>query len=197
MSLRSYRETEVTEVPDLKNEATKLTERTKKMQWGLRRGAFSLVIWRGPPIAGQSGMLSDPHGTNPLTKTIIGCAIAVHRVIGPGVFENVYAECFAYELHEHGLAFEKERLVPLIYKGVALKAKYYVDVVVENRVIVELKAVTEVAKIHESQVLTQLKLTGLPVGLLINFNVPVLADGVTRLVNPLLPVPSNAHGRGR
>ena len=142
-------------------------------------------------------MLSDPHGTNPLTKTIIGCAIAVHRVIGPGVFENVYAECFAYELHEHGLAFEKERLVPLIYKGVALKAKYYVDVVVENRVIVELKSVTEVAKIHESQVLTQLKLTGLPAGLLINFNVPVLADGVTRLVNPLLPVPSNAHGRGR
>ena len=163
MSLRSCRETEVTEVPDLKNEATKLTERTKKMQWGLRRGAFSLVIWRGPRIASQSGMLSDPHGTNPLTKTIIGCAIAVHRVIGPGVFENVYAECFAYELQEHGLAFERERLVPLIYKGVALKAKYYVDVVVENRVIVELKAVTEVAKIHESQVLTQLKLTGLPV----------------------------------
>jgi GxxExxY protein len=167
------------------------------MQWGLRRGAFSLAISRGPRIASQSGMLSDPHGTNPLTKTIIGCAIAVHRVIGPGAFENVYAECFAYELHENGVAFETERLVPLIYKGATLKAKYYVDFVVENRVIVELKAVTEVAKIHESQVLTQLKLTGLPVGLLINFNVPVLADGVTRLVNPLLPVPPNAHGRGR
>ena len=91
-------------------------------------------------------MLSDPHGTNPLTKRIIGCAIRVHRVIGPGVFENVYAECFAYELNEHGLAFETERLVPLIYKGVGLKAKYYVDFVVENRVIVELKAVTEVAQ---------------------------------------------------
>ena len=142
-------------------------------------------------------MLSDPHGTNPLTERIIGCAIGVHRVIGPGVFEKVYAECFAYELREHGLAFETERLVPLIYKGVPLEAKYYVDFVVESRVVVELKAVTEVAKIHECQVLTHLKLTGLPVGLLINFNVPVLVDGVTRLVNPLLPVPSDSHDRRR
>jgi len=129
-------------------------------------------------------MLTDPHGTGPLTKAIIGCAIQVHRVIGPGVFENIYAECFAYELDEHGLAFERERLVPLVYKRVPLKGKYYVDFVVENRVIVELKAVTEVARIHECQVLTQLKLTALPVGLLINFNVPILVNGVTRLVNP-------------
>ena len=140
-------------------------------------------------------MLSDPHGTNPLTQSIIGCAIRVHRVIGPGVFENVYAECFAYELHEHGLAFETERLVPLVYKGATLRAKYYVDFVVEGRVIVELKAVTEVAKIHECQVLTQLKLTGLPVALLINFNVPVLADGVRRIVNPQLPVPPSSRTR--
>lgn len=86
-------------------------------------------------------------------------------------------------------------MVPLIYKGVTLKARYYVDFVVENRVIVELKAVTEVANIHECQVLTQLKLTGLPVALLINFNVPVLVNGVTRLVNPLLPAPSNSCDR--
>ena len=132
------------------------------------------------------GMLTDPYGTSPLTKSIIGCAIRVHRIIGPGVFENVYAECLAYELHEHGFAFERERLVPLVYKGVALNAKYYVDFVVENKVIVELKSVSEVARIHECQVLTQLKLTALPVGLLINFNVPRLVDGVKRIVNPTL-----------
>ena len=126
-------------------------------------------------------MLTDPYGTSPLTKSIIGCAIRVHRVIGPGVFESIYAECLTYELHGQGLSFERERQVPLVYKGVRLEAKFYVDFVVENRVIVELKSVTEVAKIHECQVLTQLKLTGLPVGLLINFNVPVLVDGVKRL----------------
>jgi GxxExxY protein len=107
------------------------------------------------------GMLADPHGTSPLTKSIIGCAIRVHRVIGPGVFENVYAECLAYELHEHRLAFERERLVPLVYKGVPLNAKYYVDFVVENKVIVELKSVAEVAKIHECQVLTPVETDGL------------------------------------
>jgi GxxExxY protein len=131
-------------------------------------------------------MLSDPHGTNSLTKKIIGCAIGVHRIIGPGVFESVYSECLAHELKERGLSFELERAVPLIYKGVRLKAKYYVDFVVEDRVVVELKSVTDIARIHECQVLTELKLTGLPVGLLINFNVPILADGIRRLVNPSL-----------
>jgi GxxExxY protein len=131
-------------------------------------------------------MLTDPYGTSSLTKSITGCAIRVHRVIGPGVFESVYAECLAYELQEHGHAFETEKLVPLVYKGVPLNAKYYVDFVVEHKVIVELKSVAEVARIHECQVLTQLKLTALPVGLLINFNVPRLVDGVTRLVNPTL-----------
>ena len=132
-------------------------------------------------------MLTNPHGTSQLTKAIIGCAIRVHRIIGPGVYENVYAECLAYELHEDGLAFVREKPVPLVYKGVLLNAKYYVDFVVEDRVIVELKAVTEVARIHECQVLTQLRLSALPVGLLINFNVPLLAEGVTRIVNPHLP----------
>jgi GxxExxY protein len=131
-------------------------------------------------------MLTDPYGTSPLTKSIIGCAIRVHRVIGPGVFERIYSECLTYELKKDGLSFERERPVPLVYKGVRLKAKFYVDFVVENKVIVELKSVEEVAKIHECQVLTQLKLTALPVGLLINFNVPRLVDGVKRIVNPTL-----------
>ena len=131
-------------------------------------------------------MLTDPYGTSPLTKAIIGCAIRVHRVIGPGVFEKIYSECLTYELKRDGMSFERERPVPLVYKGVRLKARFYVDFVVENKVIVELKSVAEVAKVHECQVLTQLKLTELPVGLLINFNVPLLVDGVTRIVNPTL-----------
>ena len=155
------------------------------------------VILPSPRIASRGGMLTDPHGTSPLTKVIIGCAIRVHRVIGPGVFENVYAECLAYEFYENWLVFEQERLVPLVYKGVRLNAKYYVDFVVENRVVVELKAVTEVARIHECQVLTQLKLTALPVGLLINFNVPTLVEGVTRIVNPDLRAGSNSSERER
>jgi GxxExxY protein len=123
-------------------------------------------------------MLTDPYGTAPLTKSIIGCAINVHRTIGPGVFESVYSECLAHELKERGLSFELERPVPLVYRGVRLKAKFYIDFVVENQVIVELKSVTEIAHIHACQVLTQLRLTDLPVGLLINFNVPRLVDGI-------------------
>ncbi len=131
-------------------------------------------------------MLTDPYGTSSLTKSIIGCAIRVHRAIGPGVFESIYSECLMYELKRAELSFERERQVPLIYKGVRLEAKFYVDFIVENKVIVELKSVAEVAEIHECQVLTQLKLTALPVGLLINFNVPLLVDGVKRIVNPTL-----------
>ena len=131
-------------------------------------------------------MLTDPYGTSTLTRSIIGCAIRVHRTIGPGVFENVYAECLMHGLRAKALSFEREKHLTLVYKGVPLNARYFVDLVVENQVIVELKAVEEVAKVHECQVITQLKLSGLPVGLLINFNVPRLVDGVTRLVHPTL-----------
>jgi GxxExxY protein len=131
-------------------------------------------------------MLSDPHGTNSLTRSIIGCAIRVHRAIGPGVFEKIYSECLAHEFKREQLSFERERPVPLVYRGFRLKAQFFIDFVVDNKVIVELKSVAEVAKVHECQVLTQLKLSELPVALLINFNVPRLVDGVTRLVNPAL-----------
>jgi GxxExxY protein len=129
-------------------------------------------------------MLTDPYGTSPLTKSIIGCAIRVHDVIGPGVFESVYSECLAFEFTEQGLSFDTQRPVPLIYKAASLKARYYIDFVVENQVVVELKVVAELALIHERQVLTQLRLANLPVGLLINFNVVRLVDGVQRVVNP-------------
>jgi GxxExxY protein len=129
-------------------------------------------------------MLADPLGTNPLTSRIIGCAISVHRALGPGLYENVYHECMDYELRDQGLHVELQRAVPIVYRGVRLKSRYYIDLIVEHIVVVELKALAALAEIHSRQVLTQLKLTGLPVGLLINFNVLKLTDGVKRLVNP-------------
>lgn len=131
------------------------------------------------------GMLTNPAGMNTLTHAIIGCGIRVHREIGPGVLENIYNECMQYELRQEGLRFERERAVPLVYKGNKLKSRYYIDLVVEDRVIVELKTVVEIAEIHKKQVLTQLKLAGLHTGLIMNFNVEILTDGgVKRVVNP-------------
>jgi GxxExxY protein len=130
-------------------------------------------------------MLTDPAGTNVLTRAIIGCGIRVHEFIGPGVYENVYGECMEYELKQKGLAYETARPVPIVYRGVRLKSRFYIDLVVENCVVIELKAVAMLAEIHRRQVLTLLKLTGLPVGLLMNFNVVTLTDGgVKRIVNP-------------
>jgi GxxExxY protein len=108
-------------------------------------------------------MFTDPFGTSTLTKAIIGCASRIHRDIGPGVYEKVYAECMEYELKEKGLQFELERPVPLVYRGNRLKSRFYVDIVVENLVVVELKAIAEVAEIHVRQVVTQLE-TDRPAG---------------------------------
>jgi GxxExxY protein len=122
---------------------------------------------------------------NTLTHAIIGCGIRVHREIGPGVLENIYNECLQYELRQEGLRFDRGRAVPLVYKGQKLRSRYYIDLVVEDRVIVELKTVVEIAEIHKKQVLTQLRLAGLHTGLIMNFNVPILTDGgVKRVVNP-------------
>ena len=131
------------------------------------------------------GMLADPHGINDLTHAIIGCAIRVHSEMGPGLLENIYNECMQYELRGRGLHFDRERAVPLVYKGLKLRSRYYIDFVVEDRVVVELKAIVEIAEIHRRQVLSQLKLARLHTGLILNFNVVVLTDGgVRRVVNP-------------
>lgn len=130
-------------------------------------------------------MLTDPFGTNTITRRIIGCAIRVHDVVGPGVFETVYSECLEYELRQEGLSYETNRAVAIIYKGVRLRSRYYIDMVIGGAVVVELKVVAALAEIHKRQVLTQLKLTDLPVGLLLNFNVVTLTDGgIKRVVNP-------------
>ncbi|MGE3075200.1 MAG: GxxExxY protein [Dehalococcoidia bacterium] len=117
-----------------------------------------------------------------MTREIVGAAIDVHRELGPGLLENVYEECLAFELSQRGLAYERQLSVPLNYKGNALNSNLRIDVFVENRVVVELKSIEAVLPIHEAQLMTYLRLTRCSVGLLINFNVPVLKQGITRRV---------------
>ena len=106
---------------------------------------------------------------NQLSQEIIGCAIEVHRTLGPGLLESAYEECLCHEFMLHDLGFERQRPLPLTYKGVGLDCGYRLDIVVGNQVIVELKSIEALLPIHEAQLLTYLKLTGLRLGLLMNF----------------------------
>ena len=119
---------------------------------------------------------------NRITETIIGAAIAVHRELGPGLLESAYEACLAYELAERGMAVEQQKALPVKYRGVKLDCGYRIDLLVEGKVIVELKVVERLEPIHEAQLLSYLKLSGCKVGLLINFNVKVLKNGIRRLV---------------
>jgi GxxExxY protein len=110
---------------------------------------------------------------DPLTERIIGCAMEVHRHTGPGLLEAVYDVCFAVELEAAGLSFRRQCVVPLKYKALSVQTAFRVDFVIDERVLVELKSVELLLPVHKAQVLTYLKLTGLPTGLLINFNVSV------------------------
>jgi GxxExxY protein len=124
-----------------------------------------------------------PAHINDVTRQVIGAAIEVHSVIGPGVFEKIYGQSLKRELTDRGLRFESERMLPAIYKGHALDASYRLDLIVEDVVIVEVKAIETILPIHEAQLVTYLRLAALPVGLLINFNVPRLTDGIRRKAN--------------
>ena len=119
---------------------------------------------------------------NDLTGQIIGSAIEVHKALGPGLLESVYEECLCHEFNLREIPYKRQHAVPVQYKGAKLDCGYRIDILVDDRVILELKAVNCLEPIHEAQVLTYLKLTGLRVGLLINFNVPVLRDGIKRLI---------------
>ena len=119
---------------------------------------------------------------NALSKQIIGAAIEVHRYLGPGLLESAYEECIAYELTQRQILFERQKPVPVVYKDVQLDCGFRVDLLVGGLVVVELKAVEKLAPIHQAQVLTYLKLTGCKLGLLLNFNVPMMRDGIRRLV---------------
>jgi GxxExxY protein len=117
-----------------------------------------------------------------ITQQIIGAAIEVHRSLGPGLLESTYEQCLCYELSQRGLAFERQVSVPVRYKGVLLDCGYRLDVLVEKAVIVELKAVEKLLPINEAQLLTHMKLAEKRVGLLINFNVKLLMEGLVRRV---------------
>jgi GxxExxY protein len=119
---------------------------------------------------------------DPLTERIIACAIEVHRLTGPGLLESVYDVCLAYELQLAGLEFQRQKNVSFDYKGVSASAAFRVDFVVADAVLVELKCVETLLPVHRAQVLTYLRLSGLATGLIINFNVPVLREGLRRVV---------------
>ena len=117
-----------------------------------------------------------------LTEKIIQAAIEVHRCLGPGLLESVYEECLCHELKRGNTIFERQRQLPISYKGVQLDAGYRLDLVVEKKVIVELKCVEKILPIHEAQLLTYMRLSGIHTGLILNFFTPLLKDGIKRMV---------------
>ena len=119
---------------------------------------------------------------NALSKEIIGAAIEVHRLLGPGLLESAYEQCLAHEFSTRGIPFELQKAIPVEYKGVKLDCGFRADFLVGGLVVVELKAVERLTKVHEAQVLTYLKLTGCRLGLLLNFNEWRMGDGIKRLV---------------
>ena len=119
---------------------------------------------------------------NRVTGTVIGAAIEVHRALGPGLLESAYEECLCRELSLRKIPFERQRSLPVKYKGVSLDCGYRLDLLIADQVVVEVKAVEKLLPIHEAQILTYLRLGGWKAGLLLNFNVPVLKQGIRRLV---------------
>ena len=117
---------------------------------------------------------------NQITEKIIGSAIKVHKELGPGLLESVYEECLSYELKQEGLNIERQVSVPVVYKDVKLDCGYRMDILVEEQVIVELKAVDTIISVHEAQILTYMRFAKKEVGLLINFNVMLLKEGIKR-----------------
>jgi len=119
---------------------------------------------------------------DPASNKLIGLAIEVHRHLGPGLLESAYEDCLAYEMKQSEMAFQRQVPLPVVYKGMKLDCAYRLDFVVEGYLIIEIKSVERLSPIHEAQLLTYLKLSGLKLGLLLNFNVPLLRDGIKRMV---------------
>jgi GxxExxY protein len=121
---------------------------------------------------------------NALTEQIIGGAIAVHRALGPGLLESAYESCLTFELMDRGLSIERQKALPVVYRGAQMDCAYRLDILVSRDVIVEVKAIERIGRLHEAQMLSYLKLSGCKVGLLFNFNVRWLVDeGIKRFVN--------------
>jgi len=123
-----------------------------------------------------------PAEVDAIAHKIVGAALEVHRALGPGLLESVYEECLAHEIRKHGLSVGRQLQVPIVYDGIRFDAGFKVDLLVDKKVIVELKGVEKVLPVHKAQVLTYLKLANCRLGLLINFNVPLIKDGISRIV---------------
>jgi GxxExxY protein len=117
---------------------------------------------------------------NQITEKIIGCAIAVHKILGPGLLESAYEQCLVYELEDAGLIVEQQKPVPVVYKDIKLDCGYRIDILVENTVVIELKTADAFNPVHEAQILTYMKFAQKRIGLLINFNVLLLKSGIKR-----------------
>jgi GxxExxY protein len=122
---------------------------------------------------------------NEISSKILECSIKVHRTLGPGLLESVYEEALCYELHREGLNFARQVGIPVIYENVKMELGFRADIIVESKVIIELKSVEAIAPVHKKQLLTYLKVTEKKLGLLINFNEALLKDGINRIVNNL------------
>ncbi len=124
--------------------------------------------------------IKEDQSRDPLTEKIIGAAIEVHRTLGPGLLETAYEQCLCYELSQIGLSLVRQQQMPVVYKGVNIDCNFRVDMIVENQVIIELKACDQINSVMEAQLLTYMKLAHIRKGLLINFNVRMLKDGIQR-----------------
>ncbi|MBI1775625.1 MAG: GxxExxY protein [Proteobacteria bacterium] len=122
---------------------------------------------------------------NRIGETVLGCALTVHKALGPGLLESAYEACLAHEFGKAGLGFKRQIALPVVYDGIKIEAGYRLDLLVESRVVVEIKAVEKLGEIHQAQLLSYLKLGGYRLGYLLNFNVPRLKNGIWRLVNGL------------
>jgi GxxExxY protein len=122
---------------------------------------------------------------NEIAKIVVDCSLKVHKKLGPGLFESVYEEILSYELLKKGLLVERQVPLPVIYEEVKMEIGFRLDILVQKKLIIELKSIDLISPVHKKQLITYLKLTGLKLGLLINFNVDLIKDGITRVVNGL------------
>ena len=127
--------------------------------------------------------MNENEKLNKITETIIGAAVNVQRALGPGLLESAYEACMVYELAQAGLKVEQQKPLPIVYRGVKLECGYRMDLMIDNEIIVEIKSIEKLLPIHQAQLLSYLKLSNCRVGLLINFNIKVLKNGIQRVVN--------------
>lgn len=137
--------------------------------------------------------MDDKDRLDQITRRIIGAAIEVHKNLGPGLLESAYQACLAFELRERGFNVEEQKPLPVVYKQVKLDCGYRMDLLVENAIVVEVKAIEQITPIHEAQLLSYLRLSGRTVGLLVNFHVRVLKNGLKRIVNQFADSASSAR----